>query len=714
MNTKTKISILLILALTGFYCLTSYGQTIKQVDSVYRLVLENPKDTNLLDQLYSKIDKILYSDLDTTSYFLKLHLKLCQNADYKTGEIMSLTGQGLNWENKGFYDKALGFYNHGLTLSENHYEKFQEAALLINIGNIYGRNGKYIKTIDYFIRALDIAEEIDDKRRIANITSNIGAVYYYLQNYDKALEYYKAGIKINKDNGFIKNVPIGYNSIGAILNEKSEYDSALFYLFKSRDICIEFDFKFHLMFNAIRIAESYRAKGDLINQKLYVEEAFNIAKELGETSEMADIYNNLAKIAIAEQDYNTAEEYANEALQLASSQGVVVDMMNSYWILSDLNEKRNNIHKAYESFKLFKDMSDSLFNTEKANLITEIETKYQTEKKDQQITLQEVELEKRNIEVKQKINQRNAFIGGFVLVLLLAATVLLGYTQKKKANTLLTSQKIEIEDKNVKLETANKENAEKNKKITDSIRYAKRIQEAILPLDKIIKENIEDSFVLYKPRDIVSGDFYWMEVVKEKVLFAAVDCTGHGVPGALVSIVGHNGLNQAVKEFGVTEPAKILDKLNELVLDTFSSKDEHDIKDGMDIAMCCLNTKTNTLEYAGANNPLYLIRNGKLQIYKADKQPIGKFMQRKVFTNQSIALQENDSIYIFSDGYADQFGGTEDKRFTRKQFRDLLLEINDKPMQVQKNLLEEKFNSWKKNADQIDDVLVLGMRMISV
>ncbi len=213
---------------------------------------------------------------------------------------------------------------------------------------------------------------------------------------------------------------------------------------------------------------------------------------------------------------------------------------------------------------------------------------------------------------------------------------------------------------------------EKNKDILDSIKYAKRLQDAILPTNEFIEKNLANSFVLYKPKDIVSGDFYWMAEKNNKVYFAAVDCTGHGVPGAIVSIVGHNGLSRALKEFDLHSPAEILDKLNDLVEETF-----HQLKDGMDIALCVLDKKTGVLEYSGANNPLYIIRKkepNNIEIIKADKQPIGSFAERKPFTNHKIKLEKEDVVYIFSDGFADQFGGDKGKKFKYAQFRQVLIQ----------------------------------------
>jgi len=252
---------------------------------------------------------------------------------------------------------------------------------------------------------------------------------------------------------------------------------------------------------------------------------------------------------------------------------------------------------------------------------------------------------------------------------------------------------------------------EKNKDITDSIKYAKRIQEAILPPDKLVQQYLPESFILYKPKDIVSGDFYWIEKAGDKILFAAVDCTGHGVPGAFVSIVGHNGLSRAINEFKITQPSLILDKLNEIVGETFRQEDNKEVKDGMDIALCSIDFKNQTLEYAGAMNSLYIISNNELKEINADKQPIGAFDNRKNFTNHSIKLKSGDHIYIFSDGYSDQFGGPKGKKFLYKRFQELLLSIHAKPMKEQKEILDKTIMDWKGNYEQLDDILVIGVKI---
>lgn len=267
-------------------------------------------------------------------------------------------------------------------------------------------------------------------------------------------------------------------------------------------------------------------------------------------------------------------------------------------------------------------------------------------------------------------------------------------------------QKEEIESQRVKLEHLYNE-------VTDSIKYAKRIQEAILPPEALIKKELPNSFVLYKPKDIVSGDFYWMEKVDNKVFFAAVDCTGHGVPGAFMSIVGYNLLKQIVKE--ESDPGKILNKLSRGVKDTLHQGVEEDSsKDGMDIALCSYDTQTKVLKYAGAYNPLYLVRGGELIETKADKFPIGgalKDSDSLTYTSHTIQLQTDDTVYIFSDGYADQFGGEKGKKFMVKQFRQLILSIQDKSMEEQKRYLNYIIEQWRGNHEQVDDILIMGMRV---
>lgn len=250
--------------------------------------------------------------------------------------------------------------------------------------------------------------------------------------------------------------------------------------------------------------------------------------------------------------------------------------------------------------------------------------------------------------------------------------------------------------------------------VTDSIKYAKRIQDAILPPEGFVKEVLPESFILFRPKAIVSGDFYWIEKVKDKIFFAAVDCTGHGVPGAFMSIVGSNNLKQALITTGGQSPSNILNELNKGVTETLHQKEENSTsKDGMDVAMCSINFKNLELEYAGAFNPLYIIRNDKIIQFKGNKFPIGSYSTEELmcFSNEKVQLEKGDRVYIFTDGYPDQFGGPKGKKFMYKRFRETLLKYSKLPMQEQKEVLNNTLMEWMGEEEQVDDILVMGVKV---
>jgi len=271
-----------------------------------------------------------------------------------------------------------------------------------------------------------------------------------------------------------------------------------------------------------------------------------------------------------------------------------------------------------------------------------------------------------------------------------------------------------VNERTAEVVEKNKELDEINKDITASIRYAKRIQDAILPPDDFVKKHLPNTFVLFKPKDIVSGDFYWMEDKQDTIIFAAVDCTGHGVPGAFMSIVGHNLLDRVVGEQKITQPARILDELNKSISDTLRQTDLEDntVRDGMDIAICAFNKKKGILEFAGAYNPLWLIRNKELIEIKANKFPIGNSNkgENNKFTNHEISLQKGDTIYIFSDGYSDQFGGPAGKKFKSSALKQLLINSQHLSMEDQRELLNTSIEEWRGQHEQVDDILVIGTR----
>jgi serine phosphatase RsbU (regulator of sigma subunit) len=323
-----------------------------------------------------------------------------------------------------------------------------------------------------------------------------------------------------------------------------------------------------------------------------------------------------------------------------------------------------------------------------------------------------IDSQQEDLEVKEeKIEQQKLLIwaGVVVTVIILAFAFMVyrNYKDKKRANAELASKNAIIERQKLIVE-------EKNKEVMDSITYARRIQDAILPPIRLVETSLPECFVLYKPKDIVAGDFYWLENQEEMSLFAAADCTGHGVPGAMVSVVCNNALNRSVREFGLTVPGEILDKTRELVIQQFEKSDE-DVKDGMDVALCSLKKDgdKSTLCYAGANNALWIIRKGadEVEECKANKQPIGQVDDPQPFSTHTFILNPGDCFYIFSDGYVDQFGGEKGKKFKTKPFKQLLLSIQKGPMKGQHSVIDEAFEAWRGDLEQVDDVCVIGVRI---
>ena len=358
---------------------------------------------------------------------------------------------------------------------------------------------------------------------------------------------------------------------------------------------------------------------------------------------------------------------------------------------------------------------------DKSNLaaqIAELGVKYESQKKEQQLVLMQKDKELFDAKIRDKQDSVDSlqntityFILAIVAFVIMLFYIIRSNLVRKKLNKELTEQKEVIEKQKVEADEQRALVEEKQHEIIDSITYAKRLQQAILPSLAAVKEHLPNSFVYYQPKDIVAGDFYWMHTTKEAVFIAAADCTGHGVPGAMVSVVCSNALNRAVNEFNLADTGLILDKTRELVIETFEKSDA-EVKDGMDISLMRIENLTGEkqIQWSGANNSLWYVLNNELIEVKADKQPIGKYSEAKPFTTNNLTFNELVTFYLFSDGYADQFS-PDDKKLMKKKFKDIVLSIQSLPMAEQKNYLEKYHDDWKANMEQTDDVLVIGIKI---
>ena len=374
------------------------------------------------------------------------------------------------------------------------------------------------------------------------------------------------------------------------------------------------------------------------------------------------------------------------------------------------NEKKKEIEQLNQQ-KLIDELSIK-------NKESEIAKKnIEAENKQKQIHGLEKEKELSNENLKQQKYIQKLMIAGSGLLGVFLLFVFFSLAKSRKANKLIAAQKTEVEKQKDIAEEQKHLLQEKQTEIIESITYAKRLQEAILPPFAFIDSNIKNNFILYKPKDIVAGDFYWAENIGDLFFIAAADSTGHGVPGAMVSVVCSNALNRSVKEVHLTETGKILDKTKELVVETFE-KSTSEVKDGMDISLLCIDTKNKKVFWSGANNPLWYVCSSKeneshteLVEVKADKQPIGKTDKVNPFTTHEIEFKENTTFYLFTDGFADQFGGPNGKKFKYKPFAEILVKNVTKTPSDQSAILAEKFEAWKGELEQVDDVCIIGVKI---
>ncbi len=734
---------------------------------------EQIKSKKFIVKSYNSIGLYFYhkSDYTKTLKNWKKALKIQEEISDKSGIAINFGNIGIVYQNQSNYPKAVEYYQKALKINEELGRKSGIAANLGNIGNVYDDQSNYPKALEYYQKALKINDELGNKSGIAINLGNIGNVYDDQSNYPKAVEYYHKSLKINEELGNKSGIARNLLNIGLVYQDQSNYPKALEYYHKSLKICEELGNKYGIALNLGNIGNIYENKSNYPKALKYYQKALKIQEEIGYKYGIAinlgstgELYNDLKQ-------HTKAIQYANQALTIAKETGALELEKSAYSVLANAYKGLNNYRKALEYKDKWIELNDSIFNTEKTKALADMNARYESEKKEQQIKQQQTELkaskalaEKEKAEKERQHTQRNLFIIAFGLMIVLAVFVFRSYRQKKKANTLLTIQKQEIAEKNEELNQQNEEirsqrdeiEKQKNKiekihkEVSQSIDYAQRIQTSILPDGKIMQKYLSDYFVFFKPKDVVSGDFYWATHIENHTVIAVADCTGHGVPGAFMSMLGTSFLREIVQKEYITHTGVILRKLRKEIIKALKQTGEQgEQKDGMDMAIISINYETNVVQFSGANNPLYLITNDELRItntdstavklfdnpesfkedisdknlkskiqnlkllyeIKPDKMPIAIYEKMDSFTTHEIQLEKDDQLYLFSDGYADQFGGTKGKKFKYKPFKQLLIDNCKLTMQEQKEILEKLFEEWKGTNEQVDDITVVGIKI---
>lgn len=651
-----------------------YKKGIEIYNKAYE-VATGASDTNLMANVLNSIAiaELYQEDYDQALKTLKDALYLSQRAKDTNQIIISLNTTAGAYYYKEDYESALGNYIKAAKVSGQKGDKTSEAQSRLNIGNIYLVLGNNKDAKQNYLDALKIFEQLKDNEEIANCQSNIGVVFTRLQDYTNALDYHQKALAIRESLGNKVAIALSYMNIGNIYKRQKDFKKSLNYYRKTQAIYEELSNQAGIASLLLNIGIVYSDMGEHSSAIANYTKAMEIIRGLGNKEMLSNCYEELSAAYSAMGDYK-------------------------------------NAHLYMEQLSLLK---DTLYNESKAEVLTEMQTKYDTENKEKSIALLTKDKELKDLDIaKQKI-LRNSFVGGLVLALVLAFLLYNRYKVKQRANLQLNQKNTELHDKNVLIE-------KQKESIVDSINYAQRIQSSILLEEKEIQKFLPQTFVYYQPKDIVSGDFYWFSKVDGKIIISAVDCTGHGVPGAFMSMIGNSLLNHIVNEKHIVTPSKILEQLH---LGIRSALHQHkagaDSMDGMDITLCSIDFEQKTFEYAGAQNPLYMVSDGNIELIKADGYSIGGQLPQqeegddnRQFTNYTFPIKEGTTLYMFSDGYNDQFGGPgpQRKKFGRRRFQDMVLAIQSMDMAAQKEVIAKTMEEWKGHHEQIDDMMVVGVR----
>ncbi len=654
--------------------------------------------------------------LSTASIDLSAQQKTIDSLENVLRYAKEDTNKVILYRNLCFYTDSLVYAQEGLKLSEKLNYTKGKALSLECIAIINYAEGKYDISLDYFIKAMKLAESSGNKRLLAEIYKFIGFIYRP-NDPNIATEYYAKSLRIFSElhdelsesylYSAIGNVYEGTSGIGE-KNKNGRKHNALEYYLKSLEIREKIGRPGEIASSLNETSRVYELLGKRKEAAELREKGLLIAEKAGSLDNIIYLSNLMAQEYFKKKDFKKALEYQLRAYKIVHS-----DKNTNYSILGEVAQGLASTYtalgdykKAAEFFQLNLACNDSV--KARVNNVNLINLKFtlSNEREKQHLSIKDAEIDKQKAIVDKQIILRNSFLAGLGLVIALGVFIFRSYREKQKTNR-------ELDLKNKKIEFAYLIIEEKTKSITDSIRYALRIQRATLPHRRDIWAALHQSFVLYKPKDIVSGDFYWFAKKEQTVFIAAADCTGHGVPGAFMSIIGSEKLNDAVRN--ENNPSEILSQLNIGIKTALrQSESVESTRDGMDIALCSIDLTSNILNYAGANRPLWIIRKNSTEVeeIKAVKTAIGGLTEASQhFDTHTLKLFEGDTFFIFSDGYADQDGGEKGKKLMTKKFKEMLVSIQSKTLKEQEAYLDSYFDKWRGNKQQLDDILVIGVRI---
>ena len=625
-------------------------------------------------EILSNIAGVMYDSgsYDEAILNFERSLDLAEEIDDKEQSSEILKNIATVYENTYRYDEAIINLKKSLEIKVEANDKPGLSEVHKNIGNIYYEQNKFDMAIKELEKSIQIDEQLDNKEELGATFNNLGAAHYNAGQYDEAINYYEKSLDVAEETNNQRDRSIALNNIGNINFDFSKFTEAIDYYEKSLEIKTDLIFKEGMAVTLHNIGNSYFKMKEYASAIEYFTASQDIAKESNYWDVIWRNYEAFAKTFAATGNYKKAYNYYKQ-------------YANSKYEMQGESEQLVEMREKYESSKIaVKSLKRELQKQHRL-------ARYESERNRRELQIAELEVENKREQLQKQKIAIISFIIGSLLILAFALVISKQYRLKNKAFHIVAEQK---------------------RHITDGIDYAARIQKAVLPPEKYINAILPNHFIINKPRDIVGGDFYWVARHFDKVVIVVADCTGHGVPGGFMSMLGIAMLNEILSDDSPLEPHEILTQLRERVMEALHHKSNTErTSDGMDISIVILDQAKKEIQFSAAHHTMFLINSDQLELIKGERVPIGYHFKSKKFTSKTIQLQKGDMIYLASDGYTDQLGEKTLCRFMLSQFTDTLTSINKNPLEEQKKQLEEKLIDWKGNLEQTDDILVLGVRV---
>lgn len=666
-NRTYKIIITFFITITGAI---SFAQNTK-LDSLLNNLKNNNKDDSLKVNSFHDIGSFYYDNAryDSAMIYYSKCLLLSEKLNLKLDQANSLVNIGLIHYNQSNYPKALEYFTRSQKIYEDIKDKAGIARCVNNIGLIYDSQGTLEMALEYYTKSLKLDEELNDKNGISGDLLNIGSIYETKKDYQKAFEYYSKALKLKEELNDKEGISSCFTNIGLIYDAQKDYEHALQYLYKS-----------------LKLDEEISNKEGIILDLV-----------------------NISDINITLKNYKQAKEQAQKVIQLSIEINTLNNLRMGYEILANAEVGLGNYKEAYANHVKFKQLTDSIFNIENSSQLSNTKVNFEVEKKEAELKAQS----EAQVAISLEEKKRHQLIIYIVIGILLITAGFTFALFKKFKQTNKQKQIIEVKEKQTQsqyiiIEEQKRLVENKHKEITDSIQYAERIQRSFLASDKLLKKNLKDIFIFFQPKDVVSGDFYWSAEHNGNFYLAVCDSTGHGVPGAFMSLLNMFFLSEAIKEKDIFAPNEILNHVRNRLIEHIS---QDGAQDGMDCILLCINNTTKKLSYSAANNAPILISDNKVIELPKDKMPVGKGENETSFTLHELNIKPEDTLYLYTDGYADQFGGPDIRKFKSRQLNEFLISVAKEAVNKQKTILEDRFIEWKGELDQIDDICIIGIKI---